>query len=384
MKKALFLSHVPLFPEIGGDRLRIVQSLKLLSEIYETDVVYMTNFKDNESIRDNLPAVKSEKGFYSPKLKRYWRALKTVFNDRPFIVNLYHNPHVESYVESVYKDYDVVFCASPATAQYALSLKGIRKVLDMTDSLTMNYRNALADTKGPVRKLRETDMNRMAVYERECKQRFDSVAYISKIDRDYIRTDGEKSFIVGNAVIPQAGKKSEVNAELKHLIFVGKMDYEPNVGAVVFFAKEVMPLLRKRIKDIRFSIVGVSPAPQVRELDSLPGVAVTGFVESLDEWYRNSSLFVAPMLSGSGVQNKILQALSFGCGVVTTPIGREGIEVLDEVMEVVSANPEEWAEKITEIITDPSAIKEKAARAPALVSKEFSMDKIRQQFRDFI
>ena len=384
MKKALFLSHVPVFPEIGGDRIRIAQSLRLLSEIYYVDVVYMTNFTENVSVRQHVPSVRKERFFYSPKIKRYFRALKTVINGRPLIENLYLNPEMARHIREVYEEYDLIFCASPAVAQYVIGLRHPHKVIDLTDSLSMNRHNAMQKAKGLRRWLYKVDFKRMKNFETRTRNYFDSIAYISETDRNYIDAAGGKTHIVVNAVSPFSGKMSDCNVGEKHLVFVGKMDYEPNVLASTFFATKVMPILREEIPGIRFSIVGIAPSKSVLELGKLPGVKVTGYVESLDEWFEKASLFVAPMLSGSGVQNKILQALTHGCGVLTTPIGKEGIECLEDVIMVVDPRPSEWASRIKEIFINPVEIKEKALRAPGKVEQEFGIDVVRRQFHKFI
>lgn len=380
MPRALFLSHIPIFPTIGGDRIRIAQSLRLLSEKYDTDVAYLTNFRENESIRNNIPAVKNEISFYSTKVQRYIRGLKTLINNKTLYENLYLNSAMMQYLRKVYRDYDVVFCGSVAVGQYMFGLKGPRKVLDMTDSLTMNFSNSLTGKRGLQKWLKGIDMKRMGNYELRCKKEFDAIAYISSVDAHYIAGYEEKVHVVGNAVKISSHSRPADKKDRKHLVFVGKMDYEPNIRAVKFFAKEVFPLVRAENPDIRFSIVGISPTPEVRALEKIDGVEVTGYVESIEEWLDRAIFFVAPMLSGSGVQNKILQAMAAGCLVITTPLGVEGIETLRDVIEVVEPHPQDWKRKIIELIGNSAYVREKASKGPDAVEKEFGITKIRQQF----
>lgn len=384
MKKALFLSHVPLFPQIGGDRIRIAQSLKFLTELYDVDVLYLTNFKENTPISHNIPSVKKEKFFFNSRFTRYLRIFKSFFSRHSLIEVRYCDAKMKRHIESVYDNYDLIFCASPAVAQYAINLKGPRRVLDMTDSFTMNYNNAIADSKGLQRLFYNLEKRKMCRYETQCKESFDSIAYISKIDRDYICVDNNRSCIVGNVAASFSVKMSKCDMSSRHIVFVGKMDYEPNISAVVFFAQKVMPLLRKVFEDVQFSIVGASPTKEVLSLNSLPGVSIKGYVDSLDVWFENASLFVAPMLSGSGVQNKILQALAHGCAVLTTPIGREGIEKLDDIIEVIPPVPEEWSKKITGILKNPHDIIAKAHNAPLRVEEVFGLEKVRKEFLSFV
>lgn len=383
MKKALFISHVPPFPAIGGDRLRIARSLRLLTESYEVDIVYITRTPEAPPMRDSLPAIRNERSFWLPDWRRKLLAARTLFNGRSLDENNYRYPAMMRYVKSISAHYDMIFCASPVSAQYAFAADTDTKVLDMIDSLTMNYANAARSSKGWRRLFFSRESRKMRRYEEKCCRAFDSVAYISEVDRDYLPT-GENKHIVGNAIRPFNAPLSYHDPADRHLIFVGKMDYEPNIRAVTFFAREVIPMLRKEIPDLRFSIVGIAPTQAVRELSSLPGVEVTGFVESLDPWFERATMVVAPMLSGSGVQNKILEALAHGCAVATTPIGLEGISQLADVLEVIPPEAATWTQKLSRMLRDPGLLTDLATRAPERVEQEFGLPRIRRQFRAFL
>ena len=151
MRKALFLSHVPPFPEVGGDRLRIAQSLRLLAELCHVDVAFISHDRKEWSLKPYVHNIGKEYCFYASRARRYGRALRTVFNRRPEVVNHFLDRRLRCFVESVADDYDFVFCASPVMAQYAFKAKFKGKVLDMTDSMTMNYcQAALVDRKSVV------------------------------------------------------------------------------------------------------------------------------------------------------------------------------------------------------------------------------------------
>ncbi len=162
------------------------------------------------------------------------------------------------------------------------------------------------------------------------------------------------------------------------------MDYEPNIMAVRFFAENIWDKIYKKYPDRKFRIVGMNPGKRVKNLENLPGVEVTGYVESLQPFFKECSLVVAPMISGSGVQNKILEALSFGCNVLTTPIGLEGIECLSDVLYVVEPKAEEWVDKIEEIFGNKEDNAQKAQHIHHRIKEEFGEDEVRRQFQKFL
>ena len=403
--KALFLSHILPFPEIGGDRLRIGQSLRLLSELYDVDVYSLTNDPSAAPMKEFLPSIREERRYFAPKLCRIVRALKSLINDKTLEENLYMDPRLMVDLKRIVGEYDLIYCASAVMAQYAMEAGARNIALDMTDSLSMNFRNAARNAKGLKRLLLKVNARRMEKYERDCRNRIPSIAYISAIDRDYLGEAKASLSIVHNGVNRTDmrngtdGVNGAEGADARavrpyicgglrdrgrELVFVGKMDYEPNVTAVRFFAKEVMPWLRERYPDVKFTIVGIRPKAEVIELGRLPGVEVTGFVESLAPYFERATAVVAPMLSGSGVQKKILAALGHGCYVLTTPIGFEGIESLGDVVDVIDPDAEAWVDGISGLFENPAEAQKKAGNAAARVEEEFGIANVRAQFRRFL
>jgi glycosyltransferase involved in cell wall biosynthesis len=120
--------------------------------------------------------------------------------------------------------------------------------------------------------------------------------------------------------------KMELAGSRKSLVFDGTMDFRPNVDAVLWFASEVWPRIRAEQPDSRFFIVGRNPAREVLALANTPGITVTGAVDDTRPWVAAASVYVVPMRMGGGVRLKVLQAMSMGCAIVSTPMGMEGIE----------------------------------------------------------
>ncbi len=381
--KALFISHQPLFPVIGGDNVRMAQSLRLLAEICEVDVAYLSKTDDVPSFKEFVPEIKGEFRFSASPLRRYSRILRTAFNREAEVVNHFRSGSLLRWVKRNASRYDLIFCASTVMGQYAFGPEFRKKLIDMTDCLTMNYGRTAENSSGLRRILFSEEARRMESYEKRCIGEFDALAYIAAADRDFI--GGGNKFIVGNAVreVPEKDRNHS-GPESHRIVFVGKMDYSPNILAVTFFAREVMPGILREVPDAEFLIVGTKPTAQVQELGKLPGVTVTGRVPEVGPYFAEASVVVAPMLSGSGVQNKILEALAHGARVVTTPTGAEGIESLGDVMTVVQPEPSKWVGKIVGMLKNPDQMREEARKAPERLSEEFGISKVRKEFRRFV
>jgi sugar transferase (PEP-CTERM/EpsH1 system associated) len=118
---------------------------------------------------------------------------------------------------------------------------------------------------------------------------------------------------------------TRVSHQLNTFLFVGVMDYKPNVDAVLWFVEYVWPTLLKRNHNAQLIVAGMQPTAEILALDSQPSIQVTGFVDDIVPTFQAADVFVAPFQIARGVQNKILQAMACGLPVITSPLGAEGI-----------------------------------------------------------
>ncbi len=137
------------------------------------------------------------------------------------------------------------------------------------------------------------------------------------------------------------------------IVFWGRMDFEPNVDAVCWFAEHVWPALRESKRNATWNIVGKNPAQRVLELSRLPGVTVTGAVTDVREYARSSAAVVLPVRCGAGIKNKLLEAASMGLPIVASPHAVRGLES-DETLypAQVCREPAQWIESILRCWSD--------------------------------
>lgn len=158
-----------------------------------------------------------------------------------------------------------------------------------------------------------------------------------------------------------AGESPSAN---RRIVFVGAMDYVANIEAAVFFANRIWPHVRNRLSGAELVIVGSNPDPGVLALAELPGVTVTGMVPDVRPYYRDAFAAVVPLRTGGGTRLKILEAMAAGVPVVSTPLGAEGLEVIDgeNLLLVESADTEGWIDRLVSLAGSP------AQRAPLIAS----------------
>lgn len=188
---------------------------------------------------------------------------------------------------------------------------------------------------------------------------------------------------VGNMVeIPDSDYTARHNEDNK-IIFVGKMSYEPNIVAVNYFASKIFPELKTLYPTLNFTIIGATPDPRVKKLTEIEGIEVTGFVESVEPYFQNSTIVVAPMLTGAGIQNKIIQAMSYGCCVATSSIGAEGLTIRNKEIAIYDSDLE-WIGGLKKLLSDRNIRKEMGGKARDYVKNNLSKEIISNQFWTFI
>jgi glycosyltransferase involved in cell wall biosynthesis len=137
------------------------------------------------------------------------------------------------------------------------------------------------------------------------------------------------------------------------LVFTGKMDFRPNVDAVLWFCQEVLPLIRRQKNDVHFYIVGQSPHRRILCLADHPAVTVTGYVDDVRSYIAEACVYVVPLRIGGGTRLKVLEAMAMGKAIVSTSLGCEGFEELVPGQHVSSADtPEEFAQRVIELLSD--------------------------------
>jgi sugar transferase (PEP-CTERM/EpsH1 system associated) len=158
------------------------------------------------------------------------------------------------------------------------------------------------------------------------------------------------------------------------LVFTGAMDYWPNVDAVEFFARDVLPKVRARLPNAKFWIVGSNPAEAVLALGKADGVVVTGRVPDIRPYLAHAAAVVAPLRIARGIQNKVLEAMSMAKPVVASPAAAEGIPAADGREFLVASDPDEFANKLTSL-AEQSAHSSLGAAARAYILATYDWQK---------
>ncbi len=195
-KRVLFISSRPIYPTVGGYRIRAAQQLEFLTQRYNVDVIYLNEKQEEDVTGQYLQAVGNVIHFHMSKYRSYWRTLYFLFNPYPLQVNYYYSKQIQQFIKSHIAEYDFVFCMNIRTAEYVRKEKGIKKYIDIVDALSMNYEKARKMAGGIKKWIYNIEYKRCIKYEQQVLKDFDSCAIISNIDKQYILRCQQNSSIL--------------------------------------------------------------------------------------------------------------------------------------------------------------------------------------------
>jgi glycosyltransferase involved in cell wall biosynthesis len=282
-------------------------------------------------------------------------------------------------------DPDVVHVTSGRLAALGRALTGRRSVLGALDAWHLNVEARALVAAGARRRLLRGEAARVRRFEASEYRRFGRVVVVSEADRDALR---EVDPMLAVSVIPNgvdAGYFApDPNAvrDSSRIVFTGVMSYAPNVLAADFLAREVFPLVRAARPGARLAIVGRAPAPRVRALAELGGVEVTGEVEDLRPWLAGSGVYVCPMISGTGIKNKLLEAMACAAGCVATPLALQGLRATAGRELLVGTTAQELADGLLRVLGDDECRERLGHAARRYVLREHDWGSVAHAYHD--
>jgi glycosyltransferase involved in cell wall biosynthesis len=293
-----------------------------------------------------------------------------MINKLPLQVNHYYFKEIQDYINEIYKGYDLLFSTLVRTARYIID-KEKPKILDMADSIGLNYVNSSNKTTSLMWKiLYSIEGNRLIKFEKSCIKHFDKTLFFNKEEKDYFNIPNKTEWIphgVNENLLTY--EKRDMKYE-NHIAFFGKMDYQPNIDAVLWFVENVLPYINKTVK---FIVVGAYPAKAIQDLSkNFTNVEVTGFVEDPYLILKSSLCIVAPMQTGGGIQNKILECMALGTINIVSSLAAKPIGVEHGKHFLVYDDPKDIADIINKINENPKNFEYLKLNAREFIKNNFT------------
>ena len=354
MKICFVTSRFP-FPITKGDTLRAYHQVRELSRSHRVHLIAGTETAVPDAALAEMRRYCS--GIDVVKISRA-RSLATMAalglgSRLPFQVLYYLAPELRARVVGALRRerFDVIHAMTVRVAPAVLGIRDVPVVVDFMDSYAANIATR-REHVGPLkRRAYDLELARVTAYEREVARLAAGGVVIAELDREAI---GNPELVIApNGVDTDAFAFHAGDRDAATLIFTGNMGYQPNIDAVLWFAAECWPALRAARPDLRFQIVGARPTPEVLALARLPGIEVTGRVESMVPFLHRATIAVCPIRCGSGMQNKLLEAMATGTPVVSSDFANRGIGAVAGRDLQVGADAAQFNAALLRLLADP-------------------------------
>ncbi|MCA9048222.1 MAG: TIGR03087 family PEP-CTERM/XrtA system glycosyltransferase [Planctomycetaceae bacterium] len=402
--RLLYVTHRVPWPPDRGDRIRTWNLLKFLAERADVDLLCLADEPVSSETTEALQSVTRRLAVIPHSGRLRWiRGAASLAAGRTVTEGLFRNPAADAVIRTwcANTGYSAALASSSGVARYVLPpvARGIRRVwIDLIDVDSRKWLDYSRSSRFPMSLIYGLESRRLRRLECDLAKAVDRLLVVSEPECDVFRSFCPQGPIqaIGNGVDtdyfsicpptsdPPTADQNENNVQpaAPKCVFVGVLNYLPNADAVVWFADNVWPRLRKRFPSAEFDIVGKHPAPEVAALQDRPGINVVGPVPDVRPYLQRASCVVVPLRIARGVQNKVLEAMSAGRPVVCSPAPLKGLEAaavdggstandrdsLQAGKHLLKAETtEEWVEAVTAVFEDAALAQELGTAAASWV-----------------
>ena len=381
------------YPPNSGKRIRSLNLLqRLAANHYLSYLAYGLNSSESFSMLKTLnmnpiavpPQVPPKSGpLFYPRL------FLNLLSKYPYIVTSHYSSLFRNMMNKAILDIepDLIMCEWTPYARFVRDIDHIKKLVVAHNIETQIWKRYFENEENSIKKWyigrQAAKLNR---FESDAFRWVDGATAVSRKDADIIRSYNTDLAIeiVENGVDCKYFAASYGGQAGNQLIFVGTMDWRPNQDAITYFVREIFPKVREKNTDAEAVFVGRNPPSHIKGLNKIPGVIVTGEVDDVRPYIQRATIYIVPLRIGGGTRLKILDAMAMEKAIVSTPIGAEGLNVTDGENIALADSPREFADRIIELLNDPSQRHSLGKAGRKLVEEHYSWDDLAQKLENFI
>jgi polysaccharide biosynthesis protein PslH len=386
MREILFISHRIPFPPDRGDKIRSHHIVQRLARIAP---VHVATFADDELDMAEEAALATLGASY--KLVRRTKPLvlagiQALASGQPVSLTAFFDKQLATYIEHVLatRPISTIYVFSGQMGQYVPKTFSGRVVADFVDVDSAKFAAYAEARRGPMRWVQAREARLLRNEEARIARQADVSLLISRAEADLFTaqlTADERSSVsvgvLGNGIDGQFYDPSSAATEPQlaqlpagRLIFTGQMDYAPNIAAAMRVATRILPLVRQKLPQATFHVVGRNPSPELLQQHGKDGCHVWGRVDDIRPWLNGADLAIVPLEIARGVQNKVLEAMAMELPVVLTSGAATGIGATEGVHFAVADSDQALADAVIALLADPLAM-----RTMGLQARRFVVDK---------
>jgi sugar transferase (PEP-CTERM/EpsH1 system associated) len=377
--KLLFITARFPYPPHKGDQAIPFYRLRHMSKTHE---ITLLTFYENETelaFMDQISAYCKE--IITVK-KSTFRSLfnmlaKGLFSSLPLQVLYYRSPAFKRTLKQLLarETFDLIHVYMLRIADYGININR-PKVLELIDSMQLNFKRRSEEEKLPLKWLFNMELKRLQHYETTMVRNYDRSIVVADQDREFIGEANVVTIPLGiDRDIFKPKESLAVTERGPVLAFTGNMGYFPNRNALLWFLEYCWQKIKAEVKDTRLVIAGKNPGPEIRKYHDGTSVQVLGFVQSMADIINSARVAIAPMQSGSGMQFKILEAMSCGVPVVSTSLGLGTIPAKDKESVLLGDDADVFTQHCIDLLKDNALTHAIGHKGLTMVQNNFSWQK---------
>lgn len=380
-KKILVITSRYPLPVRGGDKLRIVEIIKYLSKKNSVDLVSIGDYQKKVNF------INKQFTFKNNLLNKSKQVLNSFFKNEPLQIGLFKVHEMKNKIEEISKNYDVIIFHLIRTTYYVPKNYNGRKILEMTDLISKNYRTVEKNMSNlnPLKLLYKFEKKRLEKFEKENIKKFNCNVFVNKKDlkRNYVRYNKKKGLIkvIGNGT--ELKRNIYLDKEIKdNLIFFGNINSLANRSACIDFIKNILPKIKIKYPQLKFVILG-NCSIFLKIFFNMLGVKVHSNIKTLSDYAENSIAGICNVKIQSGLQNKILDYTSLGIPVLANSTSNNFKFLTGEDL-LIYKNEKDFIKKLDKLVTNKTFRKKISLSCYFKTRKYYKWDSILKKYSTII
>lgn len=374
-KIVVITSRFP-FPLEKGDKLRAFYQIKELSKHFEVHLISTSEHKVQPKQRDALtPYCKTIHTFPINGIQKLWGAGLKLLGSQPVQIGYFHHYFIHRKIQAILHSIqpDHIYCQLVRAAEYVKNYHICPKTIDYMDALSKGMERRANTAHFLQKYFYRSEYKRLLHYENLIFEYFENKTIISEQDKKLIfHKDKSKIQVVPNGVNPDFLDDTSPVEKSTDIVFIGNMSYSPNILAAQYIVQTLLPQLSTKIT---VTIAGSSPSREIEKL-SAKNVTITGFVSDIKVVYKSAHIFVAPMFIGTGLQNKLLEAMALGVPCITTSLANNALNATPGKEILIADSVSEFVDHINHLIEDPKWAQTIGENGRAFIAKNYNWSNV--------
>ena len=358
--KIFFACHRFPFPPNRGGKIRPFNMIRHLSQKHEVVVASIAHTQreldEGAGLKEYCSEIYAE---VLPEKLRWLQAVRALPTPTPSSVAYFSSTRLHQRIKEAARktSFDAVMVHCAFAAQYGLEVPARFCLMDFGDLDSGKWLDYSRERSFPLNLGYGFEARKLRAYERKVAGIFNYCTLTTEGELDEFNSlmTATPCSVIPNGVDTDYFQASEPNPSHKPvIIFLGRMDYFPNIDGILYFVKDVFPIIQQKLPKAELRIIGSSPVAVVQKLNERNGVTVTGFVQDVRPYLTDAAVSIAPLRLARGTQNKILESIAMGLPVVATSNAAKGVQAVPGEHLLVADSPDDFAGKVLDVLQQPN------------------------------